>query len=171
MRSKSSINKKQEYNNTDASRSKTVKSTVEPLTDYFIGRGKTPAMWSKTPNFQPSENDPPKFTALPGINPELRGLSRFQFFDYLINHQMLSKIVDDTNQRLVPGQKLVTLIEIRAYIGLLLLFGATGKEEVEISEIWAPCSNHHLNWATACMPREKFQFISSNIRFDDLNAR
>lgn len=170
MRSKLSINKKK---NADASRSesKTVKSTAEPLTDCFIGRGKTPAIWSKTPNFQPTENDPPRFTALPGINPELRGLNRFQFFDYLINHQMLSKIVDYTNQRLLPGEKLVTLIEIRAYIGLLLLFGATGKEEVEISEIWAPCSNHHLNWATACMSRERFQFISSKIRFDDLNAR
>lgn len=84
---------------------------------------------------------------------------------------MVSLIVKYTNQRIEAPEKLLSALEIRAFFGLLLLFGAMGKLDFEISEIWCPTSNHHLKLATAAMPRARFQLISSKISFDDLYQR
>jgi hypothetical protein len=50
---------------------------------------------------------------------------------------------------------IISKLEIRAYIGLLILFGALKKRNVEISEIWSPQNDHHCHWATAAMSRYK----------------
>jgi hypothetical protein len=53
-----------------------------------------------------------------------------------------------------------TKLEIKAYVGLLILFGALKKKSVEISEMWSPGNDHHSHWATASMSRyNKFAFI------------
>ena len=46
----------------------------------------------------------------------------------------------------------ITNLEIRAYVGLVILFGALKKKSVEIAEIWCPGDDHHSHWATAAMP-------------------
>ena len=60
---------------------------------------------------------------------------------------------------------------MRAYIGLLLLFGTLKKSEVEISEIWSPDSIHHSFHATSTMSRNRFKLISAHICFDDYATR
>jgi hypothetical protein len=45
----------------------------------------------------------------------------------------------------------ITNLEVRAYVGLVILFGALKKKSVEISEIWCPDNDHHSHWATASM--------------------
>ena len=47
----------------------------------------------------------------------------------------------------------ITKLEIRAYVGLLILFGALKRRNVEISDIWSPMSDHHSHWASASMSR------------------
>lgn len=66
---------------------------------------------------------------------------------------------------------MLTEIELRAYIGLLLLFGMTKKGDVEVNEIWVTDSIHHCDWASASMPRDKFKIITSYITFDDNSTR
>ena len=65
----------------------------------------------------------------------------------------------------------ITIIEMRAYIGLLLLFGAMKKNDVEIHEMWSSDSINHSFHATSCMSRDRFKLISSCIYFDDYNTR
>ena len=52
-----------------------------------------------------------------------------------------------------------------------MIFGVTKKNDVCINEIWSEESLHHLHWATATMPRDRFKEISANLLFDDLNSR
>lgn len=62
----------------------------------------------------------------------------------------------------------ITELELRGFMGLLILFGAAGKNDVEISTIWSQTTTlHHLDVATATMARERFQFISKYICFYD----
>ena len=42
----------------------------------------------------------------------------------------------------------VSIVEMRSYFGLLLLFGYLGKEGVEISQLWSSKSLHHVPYAT-----------------------
>ena len=58
---------------------------------------------------------------------------------------------------------------MKGYFGLLILFGAMKKSDVEINEIWSPESIHHLSHATYTMSRNLFQQIFSCICFDDYN--
>ena len=44
-------------------------------------------------------------------------------------------IVEYTNLRLYLGEE-TSVIEIRGLIGLLLLFGVTKKNDVDVNEIW-----------------------------------
>ena len=73
-----------------------------------------------------------------------------------------------TNKRLVEEQKPVSSVEIKGFIGLMLLLGATKKHDLEISEVYKFGSVHHTDWATVCMSKERFHLISAKITFDDL---
>ncbi|CAF0737922.1 unnamed protein product [Brachionus calyciflorus] len=61
--------------------------------------------------------------------------------------------------------------ELRAFIGLLLLFGLTRKNKVDVSEIWKIGSVDHCDWATAAMSRNRFKSIMSYLTFDDIQTR
>ena len=56
-------------------------------------------------------------------------------------------------------------------MGLLLLFGVTGKKKVEINEIWSKDSLHHEDFATAAMSRNRFKAIVACLVYDDLDTR
>ena len=74
-----------------------------------------------------------------------------------------------TNKRL--GEEPTNSVELRAFFGLLLLLGVTGKNDVDVAEIWSFDSVHHLTWATVAMPRNRFQFLINKITFDDIETR
>lgn len=116
-------------------------------------------------------------------------LSVTVFFKMIINLDIVSSIVIYTNLRIqqidttkqknadyrLKRDRLIrdpiTLIEIYAFIGLLLLFGLTGKTTISIEELWCESSIHYSAFASACMSRDRFQLINKNICFDDMSTR
>ena len=65
----------------------------------------------------------------------------------------------------------VTETELYAYMGLLLLFGVTKKNDVDISEIYNKNSPHFCPTAALTFPRDRFQEIYQYIAFDDIDTR
>ena len=54
------------------------------------------------------------------------------------------------------------------------MFGLTGKSDVSIEELWSERSAQFAPFApfaSVTMSRERFQFISKNICFDDIHTR
>jgi hypothetical protein len=94
---------------------------------------------------------------------------------------MIENIVSSTNKKIqkhILKRKIehhyaepVTKIEIRGFIGLLLLFGLLKKHDAEISRIWSTESVHSCHIATATMARKRFQLISVCLTFDDIESR
>ncbi len=89
------------------------------------------------------------------------------FFLFFINASILNLIVDKTNQRIKQNARKLTIDELKCWIGLLLLFGLTGRNDVEADCIWSsgPDQVFHSKHATAAMSRNRFKFLSSNICF------
>ena len=115
-------------------------------------------------NYASTLTFPPRF---PPMTDNLTNL--IELFEFFINDTILNLIVESTNIRI--GDKPLSLIELKAFCGLLLLFGVTKKHDVEISEIWSADSINHLDWAIVCMSRDRFKTISSKICFDNLRTR
>jgi len=108
----------------------------------------------------------------PELTPFVENLNTIEeFFNFFIDDQIVTHIVQCTNKRISEDTKDVTEVEIRGFIGLLLLFGVTKKHDVELGEIFSHNSVNHLDWATVCMSRDRFKFISSKITFDDVSTR
>jgi len=84
---------------------------------------------------------------------------------------MLYKIAYYTNIHLPCGQPHSNETEIRALIGLLLLFGVTKKNHVDNNEIWQDKSVHHMDHATSTMRRDRFKLLCSKISFDDNDTK
>lgn len=74
------------------------------------------------------------------------------------------------NQRQPLIKNEITIDEIYAFIGILILFGITKKIHVRIDELWSEKSIHFTPFAVAAMSRERFQLIALNITFDDLGT-
>ena len=88
---------------------------------------------------------------------------------------MIDEIVLFTNKRIESKNKtsnmFVDAYEVRGFIGLLLLFGVTKKNDVEVNEIWSVESLHHSSFASSAMARNRFKFIASYLTFDDIATR
>lgn len=95
---------------------------------------------------------------------------------------MIDKIVHYTNIKInfhshakkfdeSESSKPVNSIEVKGFIGLLLLLGVTKKNDIDCNEIWSFESLHHSNYATSCMPRERFKFIANYLTFDNIHTR
>lgn len=133
-------------------------------------KGKDGTIWSR----QELNNSEYQSTSYfePVLGPSVNSLTTInEFFDFFIDEFIIQSIVDCTNKRLTIETKKITAIELKGYIGLLLLFGATKKHDIEIDEIYKFGSVNHMDWATVCMPRDRFHLISSNITFDDFETR
>ena len=65
----------------------------------------------------------------------------------------------------------VTAQEIYSFIGILILLGITKKSDVSMESLWKADSLHYAPFAVAVMSRERFQLLSRNITFDDLDER
>jgi hypothetical protein len=96
------------------------------------------------------------------------------FFSLFFTDDMLLDVVNFTNDKIDKeyiGVEHVCLLEVKSFIGLLLLFGVTKKRNVDINEIWCETSVHHSAYASAAMPRDRFKLISAMIRFDKEDNR
>jgi hypothetical protein len=66
----------------------------------------------------------------------------------------------------------VSKLELYAFVGLLILFGLTNKNEISIDMLWSDRSFvHYTPFARVAMSRERFQLISRHIWFDDFDTR
>jgi hypothetical protein len=135
----------------------------------MIGVDKNTTWKSACPSISTEFNPTPSFE--PDFTPATENLNSInEFFDYFIDEQIVSTVVQCTNERLNEDDK-VNEIEIKGYIGLLLLFGVTKKHDIEIDEMFNFTSVNHMDWATVCMSRNRFKFISARITFDDITTR
>lgn len=121
--------------------------------------------WNKLPQY--------KATANPIILPMLltpvdNCFTMVDFFNYYFTNEIIDLIVDCTNQ---DPDEYTTRKEIRAFIGLLLIFGVTKKHDIEINMIWKEDSLHYCKWAAITMSRDRFKVLTSHITFDDVFSR
>jgi hypothetical protein len=66
----------------------------------------------------------------------------------------------------------ITVDELYAYIGLLILFGLANKNDIPIDMLRSENSMIHFSIiASVTMSRDRFQLISRNICFDDIDLR
>ena len=115
--------------------------------------------------------------------------SMLVFFKMIISEEIISLIVEYTNLRISKINtseilnsvyrkqfeglisKEITILEMYAFVGLLVIFGLTGKTDISVEEIWSERSMHYSNFASVAMSRERFQLISKNICFDNILTR
>jgi hypothetical protein len=122
-------------------------------------------VWQKEP-------PPPKVVdlALPKKPTILEPVSQFDsmvgFFSFFMDDNLLSTIVQYTNTVLEEDEQ-TSIIEIRAFIGILILLGLVKKADVEIAEIWSYESIHFVEWISVCMPRERFKQLATSLTFYD----
>ncbi len=84
------------------------------------------------------------------------------------------KIINEDYRKKVEKmiERAVTVVQLFAYIGLLILFGLSNRNEKAIELKWSEKSLvHHCPFATEAMSRERFQLISRLICFDDIDTR
>jgi hypothetical protein len=111
------------------------------------------------------------------------------FFKNIITDEMITLIVEYTNLRMsrIDTRKIfnqvyrkeferliskkIKTVEMYAFVGLLIIFGLTGKTDISIEEIWSERSIHYSQLACVTMSRERFQLISKNICFDNILTR
>ncbi len=124
--------------------------------------------WKSTAQF--SSNSTTFFE--PEFTPAVENLNQIiEFFDFFIDERIVSTIVECTNKRLNAATDEVTEIEIKGFIGLLLLFGVTKKHDIEVDEMFKVGSVNHMDWAIICMSKNRFKLIASKICFDDFQTR
>ena len=70
-----------------------------------------------------------------------------------------------------PGQSLIDIIELDAFVGLLLHAGRMGFGSRHTNDIWTTDRMDRMKIYSATMGRRRFCTILSAIRFDDLATR
>ena len=120
--------------------------------EYFYGRGKKniPFKWQSEPNFDQNK----KFSEFSSATLResafhLNGIE--EFFNCLFSIQMFELIVNYTNMRIVLKKikaEMVSLCEVKAFVGLLILFGLKNINNISVSDIWSPESIHYFKFAT-----------------------
>ena len=129
-------------------------------------------IWNTRVNSTNSDQATPTFKPKQGIFVEnLETID--SFFCHFIDGFIIDQTVRCTNKRLPidAETKPITKVELYGFIGFLLLLGVTKKHDVEINEVFRVSSVNHMDWATVCMSRDRFNLISAHICFDDVATR
>lgn len=135
----------------------------------MIGSDKT-TVWTRSCPPNPKYNSTQVFDH--ELTPYVENLNTIEeFFNFFIDDLIVTMIVQSTNKRLDSQTEPVDEVEIRGFIGLLLLLGVTKKHDIEANENFNYRSVHHMDGATVCMSRDRFKLISSKIAFDDVDTR
>ncbi|XP_033222831.1 piggyBac transposable element-derived protein 4-like [Belonocnema kinseyi] len=101
-----------------------------------------------------------------------------EFWELLFNQELRNKIVEYTNkqiqhvcaQMMAEGKAMQTfhyetdLVEMNAFIGLLYYSGMWKASHVSIIELWAKENGNTFYHCT--MPKNRFEFLASTLRFD-----
>jgi hypothetical protein len=108
-------------------------------------------------------------------NPELSICETFSLF---IDDEVINMIVSYTNERMRTDPasadrvwKNTDGVEIRAFIGLLLIFGVLQCRKEPLHEIWSEDSVTNRPIFNMTMPRKRFVELHRHITFDDFSTR
>jgi hypothetical protein len=111
------------------------------------------------------------------------------FYKNIITDEMITLIVEYTNLRIsrIDTRKIlnqvyrkqferliskkIKIVEMYVFVGLLIIFGLTGKTDISIEEIWSERSIHYYQLACVTKSRERLQLISRNTCFDNILTR
>jgi hypothetical protein len=111
------------------------------------------------------------------------------YFKIIITEEIISLIVEYTNLRISKIntneiinsvyrkqferliRKEITIYEMYAFVGFLVIFGLTGKTDISVEEIWSERSLHYSHFPSDTMARERFQLITKNISLDNINSQ
>ena len=148
---------------------------------------KTPFRWFETQNETYNKNQIQNTRIIPLLNIEN---SIETFFKMLIPISIVEKIAKYTNKKIkminrendlqnesyrLQRHRLesveVNADEVYAFIGLLILLGTTKKSDISIESLWKDSSLDYAPFAAATFSRDRFQLISKNLTFDNLDSR
>lgn len=158
--------------------------TLSVSRNYFIGKDGT--KWQKNPpriNVRTRNENIIKET--PGVKSHARNKkSHLECFELFLSEDILYSILIHTNNRIQTNLLLkygtsetidctrseITLIELKALIGLLILAGVyrAGRENLE--DLWAT-DGTGIEIFRLTMTRNRFTFLLNNLRFDDMLTR
>lgn len=114
-------------------------------------------------------------SSFPKVKNEVENINTFvESFNLFMSDDVVQFICDCTNKNLDDiemGDKKITKCELYAFIGILLASGKNRSRKIPFSELWRVNSLCRHHYATAAMPRDRFSFIFSQLRFDDKSTR
>lgn len=152
-------------------------SDEEPVLHHqeapLVGRNGT--VWQPSP--PPAHHQMPTHNIIKqqtGLTPSGRGNnSILDTFLKVICSEMIQQIVRWTNQKIknhpTQAPKETDDIEMRAFMGLLILLGVWKSNHESLAEIWASDTGRAIFRAT--MPLYRFQELLAFLRFDNSNTR
>ncbi len=92
--------------------------------------GKNGFIWNKGVPLEKFEESK-KFSLISALKTGVSDCKTLKdFFNYFINDHMIEIILYGTNKRMIGQVKPVNITEMRGFIGLLLLFGVTKKNDI-----------------------------------------
>lgn len=147
-------------------------------------RGKDGTMWYKTPFRQNVRTRTENIIhQLPGVVPEAKSaMSEVECWNLFFSEDMLQIILIHTNARIIPKiaactnlskythVKECTMIELKAFIGLLYLAGLYRSGRQNLSDLWAT-DGTGVDIFRLVMSLQRFHFIQSSLTFDDYSTR
>ncbi|CAH2098379.1 unnamed protein product [Euphydryas editha] len=148
-----------------------------------IYKGKDETIWFKNPNRSNvrtrSENI---FTGIPGVKPSAQHVKTpLECFYLFVNESMLLDILFYTNLRIQKTRENlntsneysyveVSIIELKATIGLIYLSGLYKSGRQNLQDLW--CNDGTgISLFPMTMSLRRFSFIVNHLRFDDVNTR
>lgn len=149
---------------------------------HYLGKDKK-TIWNKNP--------PPRnrrrlrsniISHLPGVKTIAKTAKTvFEVWNLFFDSQILDEIVRCTNvfieKRLRPNYdrdrdaKTTDLIEIKAIFGILYMCAVTKSDKVDTDDLWRDDGTTGLEFCRAVMNRNRFNFLVTALRFDDINDR
>lgn len=143
-------------------------------TSYNSKSGMT---WLSTPNYSMKTSCSNDSVAQAGLTDVTANISSLEdAFLSFIPEKMLEKILVysnfEYNRNVTTTEKPreITMIELKGFIGLLLLAGLLGKSKTDVKCLWRRSSLESPIFK-ATMSRSCFQNIVARLRFDDKNTR
>lgn len=152
-----------------------------PTTGFF--RGKNRFKWSKTHPSSSRTRNHNIITHLPGLIGEARdkiNMSPLDSWYLLISNDIIEIICKHTNAKITEFTEKCTskgahtnhvnVLEIKAFLGLLLLAGVFKSGHEDVESLWATDSTGRDIFRVT-MSLKRFLFILSALRFDDIETR
>ena len=131
----------------------------------YVGKGDRNFIWQSSPTFIENWNKHSHLTRLSAQ--VLHLVTPLKYFNFIINKKMCDQIIQSSNQKLNKyNLKPLDEIELKAFMGLLLLFGYLKKHDVDFNKIGSVSDPHHLYLAICAMPRDRFKDLAFLISFD-----